>query len=205
MSTWTSSQLKYQHASITLGFNQGKIFIIKATPAATVSQICVKHVGFPYRVIQETRPWVVHHAPCSEMQIVPWRSRCSAGYRQEESERFFAISTFLHRGPLKKPKQFSLVQWTPWSGAPLCSDRGVALSPSSVGAFHSIIPSKGECVKTRVSEDGTLAESRQLVGYSGSGSTRIQGVPGVTGSPSSFADRETKTYLEQTFLYEGDD
>lgn len=79
------------------------------------------------------------------------------------------------------------------------------MSPSSVGAFHSIIPSKGERVQTRVREDGTLAESRQLVGYSGSGSTRIQGVLGVTGSPSSFAGRETKTYLEQTFPHEGDD
>lgn len=107
MSTWTSSQLKYLHASVTLGFNQGKIFIIKAPPPVSLTQICVKHMGFPYRVIQEIRPWVVHHAPCSEMQILPWRSRCSAGYRQEESE-VFAVSTFLHRGPVKRPKQFSL-------------------------------------------------------------------------------------------------
>lgn len=81
--------------------------------------------------------------------------------------RVFAVSTFLHRGPLERPKQFSLVQRTPWNGAPPCSDRGVALSPSSVGAFHSITPSKGEHIQTRVRKNGTLAESKQLVGYSG--------------------------------------
>lgn len=60
---------------------------------------------------------------------------------------FFAISTFLHRGLLKRPKQFSLVQRIPWKGAPPCSDRGVALFPSSVGAFHSITHQKGNMCK----------------------------------------------------------
>lgn len=135
-------------------------------------------MGFPWEGTQETgpchRPWVVPCAPCPEMQIAPWRSKHSAGYRHHpvwkagrgECRVFCRLNLPPQSSP-QKAKQFPPQCKGPPEHLHAVTEIRHSLSvlvdftpvPHQSASQNALCPSD----RVAVSADGILAGGRQLV------------------------------------------